>query len=141
MLGPVDDSKSTPYERLGGAEAVRELVDRFYDYMDTLPEAREIRAMHPDDLSESRDKLAMFLTGWLGGPPIYMEKRGHPRLRMRHFPFAIDNSARDAWMECMNRAINDCVGDALLREMLGSAFTRMATHLRNVDEDPRQPGR
>lgn len=131
----MDDNNSTPYERIGGAEAVRELVDRFYDYMDTLPLAREIRAMHPDDLSESRDKLAMFLTGWLGGPPVYMERRGHPRLRMRHFPFAIGNDARDAWMECMNRAMNDCVGDALLREMLGAAFTRMASHLRNLNEE------
>lgn len=127
----------TPYEQLGGAQGVRALVDRFYDHMDELPVARELRAMHPQDLAESRQKLFEFLSGWLGGPPIYMERRGHPRLRMRHFPFPIGNSARDAWLACMDRALAECVADPDVRKMLGAAFWRMADHLRNHDEHRR----
>ena len=79
----------SPYERLGGEQAVRRLVDRFYDLMDTLPEAAGIRALHPEDLTDSREKLFMFLSGWLGGPPLYQMQYGHPRLRARHLPFPI----------------------------------------------------
>ena len=70
-----------PYERLGGEQGVRDLVDRFYDLMDTLPEAKQIRDLHPADLTESRDKLFKFLSGWLGGPSLYINEYGHPRLR------------------------------------------------------------
>ena len=132
--GRVESTHPTPYDRLGGDAGVRALVDRFYDYMDTLPQAREIRAMHPAHLESSRQKLFLFLSGWLGGPPLYVQKYGHPRLRMRHLHFAIDTSARDAWLECMNRAIADCVHEKLLAEMLRSAFSRMASHLRNHGE-------
>jgi hemoglobin len=136
----VEPRHPTPYERLGGAAGVRALVDRFYDYMDSLPQARDIRAMHPDDLQSSREKLFLFLSGWLGGPPLYMQQHGHPRLRMRHLRFVIDDSARDAWLECMNRAIAECVHEGLLAEMLRSSFLRMASHLRNSDEHQRPPG-
>jgi hemoglobin len=135
--GRVESRHPTPYERLGGASGVRALVDRFYDYMETLPVARDIRAMHPADLAQSRDKLYMFVSGWLGGPPLYIERHGHPRLRMRHLPFAIGDSARDAWLECMNRAVADCVEEGLLAELLRSAFLRMASHMRNTDEHHR----
>lgn len=138
--GRVEPRHPTPYERLGGAAGVRALVDRFYDYMDSLPQARDIRAMHPDDLQSSREKLFLFLSGWLGGPPLYMQQHGHPRLRMRHLRFVIDDSARDAWLECMNRAIAECVHEGLLAEMLRSSFLRMASHLRNSDEHQRPPG-
>ena len=122
---------SSPYDRIGGASAVRALVDRFYDLMRELPEAATILAMHPPDLVGSRDKLFEFLSGWLGGPQLYIEKRGHPRLRMRHMSFAVDDAARDAWMLCMRRALDECVDDAMLTETLGSAFQRMADHTRN----------
>lgn len=121
----------TPFDRIGGAEAVRTLVDRFYALMHELPEAQVIRAMHPTLLNGSREKLYEFLSGWLGGPPLYVEKRGHPRLRMRHMPFAIDNAASDAWMSCMVKALDECVPDVLLREQLRGSFQRMAHHLRN----------
>ena len=91
-------SELTPYERLGGEAAVRKLVDRFYDLMDALPEARGIRELHPPDLAGSRDKLFKFLSGWLGGPPLYVEEYGHPRLRARHLPFPIGEAERDAWL-------------------------------------------
>jgi hemoglobin len=90
--------------------------------------------MHPPDLQGSRDKLYEFLSGWLGGPPLYVEKRGHPRLRARHLPFPIDDAARDAWLMCMDRALEECVSDAMLKEMLRGAFGNMANHMRNVGE-------
>ncbi len=124
----------TPYDRIGGAHAVRSLVDRFYTLMAELPEAKSIRDMHPTVLNSSREKLFEFLSGWLGGPPLYVERRGHPRLRMRHMPFAIDNAASDAWMLCMVKALDECVQDALLKEHLRGAFQRMAHHLRNTGE-------
>lgn len=124
----------TPYDRIGGAHAVRTLVDRFYTLMAELPEAKTIRDMHPTVMTSSREKLFEFLSGWLGGPQLYMERRGHPRLRMRHMPFAIDNAAADAWMLCMVKALDECVPDTLLREQLRGSFQRMAHHLRNHGE-------
>src|SRR2546423_1092878 len=91
------------YETVGGEQAVRRLVDRFYDLMDTLPEAAGIRALHPPALIGSREKLFLFLTGWMGGPPLYIERHGHPRLRARHLPFPIGEAERDQWLMCMNR--------------------------------------
>ena len=81
--------QNTHYERLGGEATVRRLVDRFYQLMDQLAEADDIRKLHADDLTEASGKLFMFLSGWLGGPQLYLEKYGHPRLRQRHMPFNI----------------------------------------------------
>ncbi len=120
----------TPYERIGGDRAVRALVDRFYDAMEVREDAATIRAMHPADLSTSRDKLYEFLSGWMGGPPLYVEKYGHPRLRMRHLPFAIDHAAAVAWMACMDDALRG-VEDTVLRDQLSEAFGRVAAHMRN----------
>lgn len=133
-------SEASLYDRLGGAEGVDRLVTRFYDLMSTLPEAATIRAMHPAQIEGSRDKLRDFLSGWLGGPPLYMEKRGHPRLRMRHMPYVIDDAARDAWLLCMQRAIDECVMDELLKVQLEGAFRHMAGHLRNAEPHGRAGG-
>lgn len=124
------DALEAPYERLG-EEGVRRLVDRFYDRMDKLPEAAEVRAMHPRDLRGSREKLFWFLSGWLGGPPLYVEKKGHPRLRARHLPFAIDDAARDQWMLCMRQALAEVVEDAELSAYLERQLGRVADHMRN----------
>lgn len=121
------------YEKLGGAAGVRALVDRFYDLMDTLPEARALRALHATSLVESREKLFEFLSGWLGGPPIYIEKRGHPRLRARHMPFVIDDAGVDAWLMCMNRALDELCTDEDAREKLKGGLAPLAKHMRNVD--------
>lgn len=122
----------SPYQRLGGESAVRQLVVRFYELMDTLPEAQTLRAMHPDDLSGSIDKLFKFLSGWLGGPQLYMEEFGHPRLRMRHMPFPVDAAARDAWMLCMTQAIEEMgIDDELLKGHLLQSLTQTADHMRN----------
>ncbi len=127
----------SPYLQLGGESAVRQLVDRFYDLMDENPQTRVIRDMHPTTLDQSRQKLFEFLSGFLGGPPIYMERHGHPRLRMRHHNFAIDQTACDHWLLCMHQALEEQVQDKLLLMQLKASFTRTATHLINrecVDE-------
>lgn len=127
-------AESTPYDRLGGAVAVRKLVTRFYDLMSQLPEAQHVLAMHPENLASSREKLFEFLSGWLGGPQLYMQRRGHPRLRARHLPFRIDAAARDGWMLCMHQALDECTTDVLLKEQLLGSFQRLADHMRNVEE-------
>lgn len=123
----------TPYESIGGEKALLSLVDRFYFFMDTLPEAEGIRAMHQPDLSDARDKLFKFLSGWLGGPDLFIREYGHPRLRARHFPFAIGDSERDQWMMCMNKALSELPMDARLRANLSEALQQLATHMINVE--------
>jgi len=119
------------YQLIGGEEAVRRLVDRFYALMDTLPEARAIRALHQPDLSHAKERLFMFLSGWLGGPQLYVERFGHPRLRQKHLPFPIGEAERDAWMLCMTRALDEVVPDAALRARLTQSFFKTADFLRN----------
>src|SRR5438309_501631 len=86
------------------APPVRRIVDRFYDLMDETPEYYVVRKLHPRELGGSRQKLFMFLSGWLGGPQLYVQQYGHPKLRARHLPFAIGNAERDAWIACMTQA-------------------------------------
>lgn len=124
----------TPYQLIGGAGRVRELVDRFYDHMDVLPEAAGIRAMHARSLRASREKLYLFLSGWLGGPDLYVEKYGHPRLRRRHMPFAIGAAERDQWMACMRLALDEMDLEPGLRNYLEQNFWRTADHMRNQPE-------
>ncbi|MFL5813714.1 MAG: group II truncated hemoglobin [Bdellovibrionia bacterium] len=125
------DQQKTVYETLGGAEGVRALAREFYHLMDTLPDAQGIRRLHPEDLASSEEKLFLFLSGWLGGPPLFVEKYGHPRLRMRHFPFAIGQSEADQWMLCMEQALKIVgVADPLLSE-LTATLRKLADHMRN----------
>ena len=124
----------TPYELLGGADGVRRLVDRFYDLMDSSPEASTIRALHARSLKASREKLYLFLTGWTGGPPVYVERFGHPRLRMRHFPFSIGVVERDEWLWCMEKALSEQDMPDYLRAHLVSRFRQLADHMRNRPE-------
>jgi len=124
--------EQTPYVLLGGETAVRKLVDRFYELMDSLPQAQQIRAMHPHDLSGSADKLFMFLSGWLGGPQLYMEEYGHPRLRMRHMHVPVDEVARDAWMLCMKKALEEMnIEDEMLKKQLLHSLFKTADFMRN----------
>ena len=119
------------YEFLGREDGIRALVDRFYDLMDTLPDAKTIRDMHPRDLTESRDKLYFFLVGRFGGPPLYTEKYGHPRLRARHMPFAVDTAAAEAWMMCMNTALDEQIGAGPERDEISAFFEQVAMFMRN----------
>lgn len=125
---------TTPYEALGGAPAVRRLVDRFYQLMDELPEAYTVRRMHPESLAGSAESLFEFLSGWFGGPPLYSQRKGHPRLRMRHRAYAIGPVERDEWMLCMTQALSEQVADAVLREALIDTFAHMANHLINTGD-------
>jgi hemoglobin len=119
------------YELIGGETAVRALVDRFYDLMDTAPEAAQIRAIHPKSLKQSREKLFMFLSGWTGGPQLYMEKYGHPALRMRHAPFSIGTLERDQWIWCMHKALDESSIDPKVVEYLKTRFAEVANFLKN----------
>lgn len=120
------------YRQIGGESAVRRLVERFYALMNELPEAGTIRALHPPDLTAAQDRLFMFLSGWLGGPPLYAERFGPPRLRQSHLPFPIGTAERDAWMLCMTRALDEVVPDAALRAQLTQSFFKTADFLRNA---------
>jgi hemoglobin len=121
------------FNQVGGELRLRTLVDAFYGFMDSLPEASGIRAMHPQDLTESGDKLFKFLVGWTGGPPLYVQEYGHPRLRARHLPFSIGIEERDQWMLCMERALCQTVADEGCREGLRSRLSELADFMRNKD--------
>ena len=124
----------TPYAELGGEETIRRLVHRFYELMDTLPEAWDVRQMHPEDLSGSEEKLFKYLIGWLGGPPLYEQEFGHPRLRARHLPFTIASKERDQWLLCMETAFGECLPPGPLRDKLWAAILGLADHMRNRAE-------
>jgi len=126
-----NEQQNIHYQRIGGEAGVRKLVKRFYELMDTLPEAQGIRKLHPVDLRTSEEKLFMFLSGWMGGPQLYVEKFGHPRLRQRHLPFPIGDAERDQWMLCMKQALEEEVEDATLRTELQAAFQKVADFMRN----------
>ena len=116
---------------IGGDTKVRALIDGFYDLMDREPDFYVIRKLHPADLSGSRDKLYMFLSGWLGGPQLYTDKFGHPMLRARHLPFAIGMAERDAWVACMTQATEAVIEDEKLRAWLLEQLFKTADWMRN----------
>lgn len=123
--------KATPFEQLGGDAKLRALVERFYALMDGEPEFYGIRKLHPHTLEGSTDKLYMFLSGWMGGPQLYVQKVGPPMLRARHLPYAIGEAERDQWLACMSRAMVDCEVPELLRLQLMGAFQQTADWMRN----------
>jgi hemoglobin len=127
----VGSTKSTFFQLLGGTENIRTLVETFYDIMQTAPKAAPILALHPADLTSSREKLFMFLTGWTGGPQLYIERYGHPRLRARHMPFSIGEAERDQWMYCMISAMNQMNLDEKLMQKLAEQLYGVADFMRN----------
>lgn len=131
---PKSEAKATFFEVLGGIETVRALVERFYDIMDTDPKAAGIRAMHQPDLTSAREKLFMFLSGWTGGPQLYIERYGHPMLRARHLPFAVGEDERDQWMYCMIRAMHDVGVEEKTMLKLSEALWGVADFMRNKTE-------
>jgi hemoglobin len=122
------------YDLIGGEKKLRALVDRFYDIMDYSPEAEEIRAYHAKSLIQSREKLFMFLSGWSGGPALYVEKFGHPRLRQRHMPFSIGEMERDQWLWCMNKALDESELLPTVKDLLKTRFSEVADFMRNKAE-------
>jgi hemoglobin len=130
-----DDSQTKPasaFEWIGGEDRVQALVERFYDLMDLEPGYKELRAVHGNDLASARQKLAWFLTGWLGGPQHYIERYGHPRLRARHMPFKIGLLERDQWLACMDQAMGEVGIDEALRGKLRESFFQTADWMRNT---------
>jgi hemoglobin len=125
----------TLYEAIGGDATVRALTRRFYELMDTLPEAARCRAIHPADLSGSEAKFYDYLTGYLGGPPVYVEKHGHPMLRRRHFVAPIGPAERDEWLLCFGRAMDETIENAKLREIIWPPVERLAFHMQNQEAD------
>ena len=123
----------TLYEQIGGADKVRELVDRFYDIMALEPDFQPILQMHPTPLDSSRDKLFWFLCGWMGGPSLYVEKYGHPRLRARHLPFQIGISERNQWLVCMKTAMHELQIEEKLQQRLLYSFYETADWMRNQE--------
>ena len=130
-MQPQDPDSPTPYEFLGGDTKVRELVERFYDLMELEPAYARLRAVHGSSLGSAREKLYLFLSGWLGGPSLYTDRYGHPMLRARHLPFSIGNEERDQWMACMLQAMAETEVPQELREALGGAFRKTADWMRN----------
>jgi hemoglobin len=136
-LVPQDWSPSaddTAFDRLGGLEAVAALVERFYDFMSEREP--ELTALHSCDQRGAvsrgtRDRFALFLAGWLGGPQEYLAKHGHPRLRMRHAPFSVDARMRDAWLRSMSAALDAQGVVGGLRTFLDARFAQVADFLRN----------
>ncbi|MCZ6836111.1 MAG: group II truncated hemoglobin [Planctomycetota bacterium] len=123
----------TPYDTLGGDEAVRRLVDTFYDTLDRDERFASIRALHQRDLTDARQKLYEFLSGWLGGPQLYIEKYGHPRLKGRHMPFPIGDSQRDEWLGAMNLAMDAHHVEGEIRTFLEARFNHVASFMRNQE--------
>src|SRR5262245_24277568 len=122
----------SPFEALGGADGVRALVNRFYDLVDSAPEAQALRAVHGPSLDDAREKLTLYRTGWTGGPPLYVQRYGHPMLRARHLPFSIGAQERDEWLWCMERALNEHEGlPDEVREFLMTKLRPLADHMRN----------
>jgi hemoglobin len=123
--------QQSPYYLLGGDEAVTNLVERFYHYMDNLPETAQLRQLHAQNLDDSRQKLYQFLSGWLGGLDLYVQKYVHPRLRMRHGRVAIGQDQNKQWMICMNRALDEIKIDTDLKQQLSIALSNLAEHMVN----------
>lgn len=132
----MSEGQPSHFDLLGREEGIRRLVDLFYDEMDRAPGAVGIRAMHPPDLATSREKLFLFLVGWTGGPPLYVQRHGHPMLRARHLPFAIGVEERDAWVACMDHALDEHPMPTELRDYLRLRFRSVADHMRNQAEGP-----
>lgn len=120
------------YRQVGGMRIISGLVDDFYFIMETDPKASDcLKAHQGKDLKESGEKLKFFLSGWLGGPQLYFEKYGHPRLRMRHFPFAIGEKEAEQWLYCMGLALEQSKIKPRLQGELSHAFKQMVELVRN----------
>ena len=135
MSQPSASIPQTLYDLLGGepeaTHKIREIVEAFYDVMDSDEKAKTIRLMHPEDLTSSREKLFMFLTGWTGGPQLYTERYGHPFLRRRHLPFKIGEDERDQWIYCMTKGMLNLKMEEEKIKALLNALYPIADFMRN----------
>lgn len=130
---PHHTDPQTPYDILG-QQGIRALAEAFYDVMDELPQAAEVRAMHADNMDDIKRKLAAYLTGWMGGPPVYLAAYGTVCLTDAHAPYAIDTKARDQWLLCMREALLRINASEALMQMLDEPLQRIAAAVQNVPE-------
>ncbi|MEQ1636293.1 MAG: group II truncated hemoglobin [Methylococcales bacterium] len=126
-----EETVITPYFLLGGEAALLNLVERFYFYMDTMPAAAKVRQIHAQDLTQAKSKLFKFLSGWLGGPNLFIQEFGHPRLRQRHLRFDIGEAEVDQWLLCMDSALTELRLDPALHKEIWRALTQLARHMAN----------
>ncbi len=126
----MSDTPQTPYQILG-EDGIRHLTNTFYDIMDSLPEAAGLRAMHAKDLSVMKEKLADYLIGWMGGPPLYADKYGTVCMTTPHEPYHIGPAERDQWLLCMDKALEQTGASKELVEMLKIPLFRIADAVRN----------
>jgi len=135
MSQPTASTPQSLYDLLGGepeaTHKIREIVEAFYDVMERDEKAKTIRQMHPEDLTSSREKLFMFLTGWTGGPQLYTDRYGHPFLRRRHLPFKIGEEERDQWIYCMTKGMLNLKMDEIKIKALLNALYPIADFMRN----------
>lgn len=122
------------YQAAGGLEGITRLVDRFYDLMDSLPEAKTLRAMHSRDLTDSRQKLVYFLSGWLGGPKLFAEHFGPISLPVAHSHLPVNQETRDSWLLCMDLALQQLDYHGEFREYLMKKFAVPAESIRLMCE-------
>ena len=122
------------YDRIGGAPTIAALVDRFYDNMEIWSQARHLRSLHREDLTDTRQVLKDYLTEWLGGPALFSQVKGHPRMKMRHMHVPIGTAERDAWMECMSEALEATISDAPSRQQIHTSMANLADWMRNKPE-------
>ena len=129
-------NEDTLYARIGGEAGVRQLVTLFYDNMEVIAEAKHVRSLHPADLTSSRLKLFQYLSGWFGGPPLYTDLYGHPRLRARHIDVPVKVADRDAWLKCLYSALETMSLGSDVDQDLLKKIVPMADHMRNVEDEP-----
>jgi len=135
MSQPAESTPQSLFDLLGGepeaTHQIREIVEAFYDVMDRDEKAKTICQMHPEDLTSSREKLFMFLSGWTGGPQLYIERYGHPFLRRRHLHFKIGEEERDQWIYCMTKGMfNLKMEEAKIKALLNALYP-IADFMRN----------
>ncbi len=120
----------TPFLEFGGEPPIRLLVEAFYDIIDA--EFSELREMHPSNDAQSRTNLYEYLVGWTGGPQLYAERKGHPRIRARHLPFTIGQQLATDWLTAMRKALSQTEVTEPLRTFLDERLTQLATHVINA---------
>ncbi|WP_062266643.1 group II truncated hemoglobin [Endozoicomonas arenosclerae] len=125
-------SNSSPYELLGGEEKIQALAKAFYQAMDETTEAVEIRQMHARNLEEVEQRLFEYLSGWLGGPSLYLEKHGTVCLTSPHKPYTITSDHRDQWLLCMDKALEAIDASEQVKSMLKEPMFRLADFIKNA---------
>ncbi|WP_133405440.1 group II truncated hemoglobin [Parashewanella tropica] len=126
-----DPNQSNAYDMIGGDKTIKAIAEHFYHYMATNANVRPLRDIHPQSLQDSEQKLYEFLSGWLGGPQLFQQRHGNPALRARHMPFAIDESMRDQWLECMGYALGKSLKSPEHQKVIFQAISTLADHMRN----------